>query len=129
MNVTMLVELLRSVLYPPVHIVSLWLGKMGTVVSDRRAINYAVAVVLVLFALPYSADTLGINSQTVDALVLVIQGAVILFGHLGLTKSWENRLPSGLRYKDVLQDLLTSDSPEIQALLDFLTEAGIDLEA
>ena len=118
--------------------VTLYLQKMGTIISDRRAVNYAVAVVLALVALPYSADKLAVDSELVGTIVTIIQGAVILLGSYGLTKSWEKRLPSGLKYKDILEAemklkaaitaILASDNPDLQMLRDILIEFGLEPE-
>lgn len=105
---------------------TLWLGKMGTILSDRRAIAIVAAVILTLVGIPHTMS--GDNGQTADALVAIIQGVVLLAGSLGLVKSWENRPPSGLKYKEVLESLLDMDSPEMVALRKLLQEAGIELE-
>lgn len=107
------------------NIVSLWLGKVGTVLADRRAWVYVAAVVLSLLAIPYNVT--GVDNEAVGAIVMVVRGTIILAGALGLTKSWENRPPSGLKYKEMLQAFLEGDSEEMQALKQFLEDAGIYL--
>jgi len=99
---------------------------MGTILSDRRLYAVVAGVVLSMVGIPYTIHT-G-DSQTVTSIVAIVQGVVVLAGTLGLVKSWENRPPSGLKYKEVLQTFLATDSPVVTTIKALLEDAGVELE-
>lgn len=105
----------------------LWIAKMATMFpGDRRAVVFVIALILTFVGIPHTAE--GVDSTTVTALVVLIQGAIVLVGSTGLIKSWETRPPSGLKYREVLEKILRGDTPEGEFLRDMLADAGVKLE-
>ncbi len=97
------------------------LGKIGSVLVDRRLWVYLFTLAAVILGMPKlgeNAENLG--TDVASAIVLITQGVTILVGALSLIFSWERRPPSGLNYKEVLDNL--------NKFAELLKEAGVKLD-
>lgn len=92
----------------------LFVQKLGTLLVDRRFWAYLLSLGIMLGVVPATADKEALSNQTVDAILLVMQGATALLGVLVLVYSWTKRPPSGLDYKKL--------PTEIETLLPILKE-------
>lgn len=98
----------------------LFVQKLGTLLVDRRFIAYIISLGIMLGLIPAATDAEALSNQTVDAILLIMQGATALLGVLVLVYSWTKRPPSGLDYKKlpveleqvipVLKELLVKDN-------------------
>lgn len=96
------------------------LDKIGTVLGDRRFWMYLLSLLAMFGLVPQAADTEALSKDIAEAVVLVFQAATVLGGALVVILSWERRPPSGLRFKEVLDNMR-----KLQELLD---EAGIKFD-
>lgn len=82
------------------------LDKIGTVAVDRRFWVAVLTLVGILLGLPQLADNAdSLSAELVDAIILIAQILGLIFIPTGLTLSWANRPPSGLRFKEPSAEL------------------------
>jgi hypothetical protein len=77
---------------------ALVLDKIGTVLGDRRFwVTFALPLLILWGVLPTTVN----NTETVNSIMVLVQGIGTLLTALGLQQSWTERPPSGLSFKEI----------------------------